>query len=43
MKTILVVDDDINILQLVSIHLTEAGYYVVQAKDGTDALKILLN
>ncbi|MFB9974679.1 response regulator transcription factor [Allobacillus sp. SKP2-8] len=41
MKTILVVDDDINILQLVSIHLTEAGYHVVQAKDGTDALKIL--
>lgn len=41
MKTILIVDDDINILQLVKIHLAEAGFKVVQAKDGTQALAVL--
>ncbi|MER2047934.1 MAG: response regulator transcription factor [Solibacillus sp.] len=41
MTTILIVDDDINILQLVNIHLSEAGFKVLQAKDGTEALGIL--
>lgn len=41
MTTILIVDDDINILQLVNIHLSEAGHKVFQAKDGTEALGVL--
>ncbi|MBT2215631.1 response regulator transcription factor [Virgibacillus dakarensis] len=41
MTNILIVDDDINILQLVHIHLSEVGYNVFQAKDGTEALGIL--
>lgn len=41
MKNILIVDDDINILQLVKIHLFEAGYKVFLAKDGAEALEIL--
>lgn len=41
MTTILIVDDDINILQLVNIHLSEAGYKVFQTKDGTEALGVL--
>lgn len=41
MTNILIVDDDINILQLVNIHLSEAGYKVLQANDGTEALGIL--
>lgn len=41
MTTILIVDDDINILQLVNIYLSESGYKVLQAKDGTEALEIL--
>lgn len=41
MKKILIVDDDINILHLVNIHLSEAGYRVFQAKDGTEALEVL--
>ncbi|WP_047983361.1 response regulator transcription factor [Ornithinibacillus californiensis] len=41
MTTILIADDDQHILQLVSIHLSQAGYRVLQAKDGTDALDIL--
>lgn len=41
MTTILIVDDDINILQLVNIHLSQAGYKVAQAKDGTEALEVL--
>ena len=41
MTTILIVDDDINILQLVNIHLSNAGYKVFQAKDGTEALEVL--
>ncbi|MFB1049884.1 response regulator transcription factor [Paraliobacillus sp. JSM ZJ581] len=38
MGTILIVDDDVHILDLVTIHLTQAGYNVVQAKDGIEAL-----
>lgn len=41
MKTILIVDDDLNVLQLVNINLTKAGYKVLQAKDGTEALGVL--
>lgn len=41
MTTILIVDDDINIIQLVNIHLSQAGYKVFQAKDGTEALEVL--
>ncbi|WP_275956000.1 response regulator transcription factor [Sporosarcina sp. E16_3] len=38
---ILVVDDDPNILELVNIQLTQAGYTVLKASDGFEALKIL--
>lgn len=41
MANILMVDDDINILNLVSIHLSEQGYKVLKAKDGIEALEIL--
>ncbi|MFP7416781.1 response regulator transcription factor [Priestia filamentosa] len=40
MTNILIVDDDINILKLVSIHLSKLGYHVFEAKDGLEALKI---
>ena len=38
---ILVVDDDPNILELVNIQLTQAGYTVLKASDGFQALKVL--
>lgn len=38
---ILVVDDDADILQLVSIHLTREGYQVKRASDAQQALKLL--
>ncbi|MGG1674766.1 response regulator transcription factor [Neobacillus sp. NRS-1170] len=41
MTNILIVDDDINVLQLVTIHLSEQGYQVFQAKDGMEGLEIL--
>ncbi|MFD1849768.1 response regulator transcription factor [Oceanobacillus bengalensis] len=41
MKNILIVDDDIHILHLLNIHLSEAGFNVSQAKDGTEAIGIL--
>lgn len=41
MISILIVDDDSNILNLVNIHLSEQGYKVFQAKDGIEALKLL--
>lgn len=40
---ILVVDDDLYIQQLVSIHLTKEGYTVLQANDAEQALRILEN
>jgi two-component system, OmpR family, response regulator len=43
MTNILIVDDDINILRLVDVLLSEAGYLVFQAQDGIEALKILSN
>ncbi|MEH7306200.1 response regulator transcription factor [Neobacillus drentensis] len=41
MTTILIVDDDLNILKLLDIHLSEIGYRVFQAKNGIEALEIL--
>ncbi|MEO2076676.1 MAG: response regulator transcription factor [Bacillus sp. (in: firmicutes)] len=41
MRKILVVDDDRHILDLVSIHLTQAGYQVLKAENGIQALGIL--
>lgn len=41
MLKILVVDDDPNILELVSIQLTQAGYRVQKASNGFEALKII--
>lgn len=41
MTNILVVDDDINILTLVNIHLSDEGYNVLQAKNGMEALEYL--
>jgi len=38
---ILVVDDDNEILQLVTIHLTREGYEVIQARNGQQALDLL--
>ncbi|PIC94546.1 DNA-binding response regulator [Sporosarcina sp. P26b] len=38
---ILVVDDDIHILDLVSIHLRQAGYTVVKAMNGLEALEVV--
>ncbi len=41
MIKILVVDDDPNILELVSIQLAQAGYYVQKATNGFDALALI--
>lgn len=41
MKNILIVDDDIHILELVSIHLSEQGFNVLKAEDGLEALDVL--
>ena len=41
MTTILIVDDDVNVLQLLTIHLSKDGYKVLLAKDGTEALGVL--
>lgn len=37
-KTILVVDDERNIIELVRLYLEQAGYAVVEARDGQEAL-----
>lgn len=39
MTSILIVDDDVNILNLVDIYLTRAGYRVFKASDGMEALE----
>ncbi|MFP7296736.1 response regulator transcription factor [Neobacillus niacini] len=41
MTTILLVDDDIHIVNLVTIQLTNQGYRAVQARNGVEALEIL--
>lgn len=41
MKNILIVDDDLNILNLVDLHLSEAGFRVYKAQEGLTALNIL--
>lgn len=41
MTNILIVDDDSHILKLVDLHLSEAGYHVLQAQDGVEALDLL--
>lgn len=43
MKKILIVDDDSNILQLLHVHLKDAGYLVFTANDGVEALSLLRN
>jgi|SRR5690625_1347695 len=43
MTTILIVDDDEKILNLVSIHLSRSGYVVQKAVDGVDALAQIEN
>ena len=40
-QTVLVVDDSVTIRQMVSFTLTEAGFSVVEASDGQDALERL--
>ena len=39
MKTILVVDDERNIIELVRLYLEQAGFAVVEARDGEEALR----
>lgn len=41
MTNILIADDDNHILQLVTIHLTDAGFKVFQARDGVEGLDVL--
>lgn len=41
MTKILIVDDDIHILELVSMHLRDEGYSITKAKDGVEALQQL--
>lgn len=41
MKNILIVDDDVNVLTLLEIHLSEQGYTVYKAKEGLEALELL--
>ncbi|KON88237.1 heme transporter CcmC [Sporosarcina globispora] len=41
MTNILIADDDIHVLNLIDIHLTEQGYKVFKAYNGIEALEIL--
>ncbi|MCK6208451.1 response regulator transcription factor [Bacillus infantis] len=41
MTKILIVDDDVNVVTLLDIHLSEQGYTVYKTKDGLQALEIL--
>jgi len=39
-KTILLADDDVNLRRVLEFQLTEAGYKVLTARDGAEALEI---
>lgn len=39
-KTVLVVDDEIHIIRILNYKLSSAGYSVLQAKDGNEALAL---
>ena len=41
MPVILAVDDDIHTLELISIYLSQSGYRVIKAVNGTEGLHIL--
>lgn len=41
MENVLVVEDEANILKLVSVNLLSRGYQVSEAKNGTEALNLL--
>ena len=43
MKTILAVDDEEHILELVSYNLEHEGYHVLKAETGEEALTVLEN
>jgi CheY-like chemotaxis protein len=40
-RTILIVDDDEDILQIASTYLSNQGYTVIQAKDGAEGLRLI--
>src|SRR5712692_5726248 len=40
-ETVLVVDDDRHIVQLVSLYLSKAGFRVISANDSTEALQVV--
>ncbi|MCE5259281.1 MAG: response regulator transcription factor [Chloroflexi bacterium] len=42
METVFVVDDEKNIRELIRLYLTNAGYQVVEASDGLDAMHLAL-
>jgi DNA-binding NtrC family response regulator len=42
-KTILLADDDVNLRRVLEFQLTEAGYKVLTAQDGAEALEIFTN
>ncbi len=39
-KTILLADDDVNLRRVMEFQLTEAGYQVLTAQDGAEALEV---
>jgi DNA-binding response OmpR family regulator len=43
METILVCDDDREIVEAIDIYLTQEGYHVLKAYDGIQALEVLKN
>ena len=43
METILVCDDDREIVEAIDIYLTQEGYKVLKAYDGIEALEVLKN
>ena len=43
METILVCDDDREIVEAIDIYLTQEGYQVLKAYDGIEALEMLKN